>query len=55
MRPHIVRVNNPLVGMFSWSPFIKGTQVFFVLSLQFLSVDSKETTNGMTIGSAVID
>jgi len=42
------------MGMFSRSPFIKGTQVFFVLSLQFLSVDSKETANAMAIGSAVI-
>jgi len=54
MCPHIVGVNNPLVGMISWSPCSKGTQVFFVLSLKFLSVDPKETSNGMAIGSAVI-
>ena len=40
--------------MFSWSPDIKGTQVFFILSLKIFTVDSKEASNGVAIGSAVI-
>jgi len=54
MRAHIFRVNNPLVGMFPRIPGIKATQVFFILSLKFFTIDSKEATNGMAIGSTVI-
>jgi len=42
------------MGVFSWSPSVEGTQVFFILSLKFFAVDSKEASNGMTIGSAII-
>jgi hypothetical protein len=30
-----------LMGVFSWSPSVEGTQVFFILSLEFLSVNSE--------------
>jgi hypothetical protein len=42
------------MGMFSWSPGIKGAQVFFILSLKFFSVDPEKPSDGMAVGGAVI-
>ncbi len=42
------------MGMFARCPGIKGTQVFFILSLEFFTVDSKEASNGVAVGSATI-
>jgi len=55
MGAYVFRINNPLMGMFAWSPCSKRAQVFFILSLKFLSVDPKEASNGVAIGRAVID
>ncbi|WP_262498022.1 hypothetical protein [Flavobacterium sp. 103] len=40
--------------MFAWSPGVKGTQVLFILSLKFFTIDTEEASNGMAISSAAI-
>jgi len=54
MCAYVFRINNPLVGMFAWSPDIKGTQVFLVLPLKFFAVDSEKVPNCIAVGSGVI-
>jgi len=55
MTSHVLGVNNPLVGMFAWSPSGKRAQVFFILSLEFFTVDTKESSNDMAICNPLID